>query len=288
MRNALVLLVVGVLSWSSAPFAHAADAAEATASTPPPMPPPAPSAYSVVSAANPDPCCAKCPRWHVAIGAWFFGLEGTVAAGGRSLDVDSDWTDSFEILDQIEFAFNGRVRLETKRWRFTAGVDGLTIADSASFRDGALAVDAELSLWIAYATVGYVVAGGRTDCTACAGTWCLDAFAGVRYWNVGVEMAGTIGAVGAVDREESWLDPIVGLHLDVTWPKWVIALEGDIGGFGLGSEFAWNVQGSVGYRFNCNFSVHLGWRVLDVDREDGDFVYDMTHSGPFFALGFSF
>ena len=37
------------------------------------MPPPAPSAYAVVNASNPDPCCAKCPRWHVTIGAWLYG-----------------------------------------------------------------------------------------------------------------------------------------------------------------------------------------------------------------------
>jgi hypothetical protein len=289
MRNALVLLVVGVLSWSSAPFAHAADGAEAAAATtPPPMPPPAPTAYSVVNASNPDPCCLRCPRWHVAIGAWVFGMEGTAEAQGRTVAVDSEWTDVADILENIEFSINARVRLETHRWRFTVTVDGVTLGDSATFREGALTVDGEVSQWIVAATVGYVIAGGKTDCSACAGTWCLDAFAGVRFWSIGLDVAGTIGAFAPIDRDETWVDPIVGLHFDVTWRKWAIALEGDVGGFGVGSEFAWNAMGSVAYRFNCNFSILAGWRVLDVDREDGDFVYDMTMSGPFIALGFSF
>src|SRR5688572_25032231 len=101
MRNALVLLVVGALSWWNAPSAHAADGTEVVVA---PAPPPAPSAYAVVNASNPDPCCAKCPRWHVTIGAWLYGLEGEAAARGRSVDVSSDWTDVLDVLDQIDFA----------------------------------------------------------------------------------------------------------------------------------------------------------------------------------------
>jgi hypothetical protein len=282
MRTALVVLAFGSLAWWNAPAAHAADAIAA------PAPPPAPRAYAVVNAAQADPCCARCPRWRVDLGAWFYGLDGTLAAGGRTLEADSDWTDSFEILDQVEFALNARVRLETQRWRFTAGVDGVTLEDAESFVEGVLEVDTELSFWTGYVTVGYVFAGGRTDCTPCAGTWCLDAFAGVKYWNVALEIAGTPGATVPVDDENDWIDPVVGLHLDVTWAKWQVVLEGDVGGFGVGSDFSWHVLASVGYRFNRLLSLCVGWRVLDVDREDGDFVYDMTHSGPFVALGISF
>jgi hypothetical protein len=283
MPSGLALIVVGALSWWSAPTAHAADGIAAA-----PAPPTAPSARSVVHAANPDPCCVECPRWHVFLYAWVYGLDGTVAAEGRTLESDSDWSDSFDAGADLVFALNARVRLETGRWRFTAGADGVTLKDSVTFVEGVLDVEADMRQWSGYASVGYVVAGGRTSCSVCAGTWCLDAFAGVRYWAVQIDRAPAAGPVPPVTGDDRWFDPIAGLHLDVTWTKWRIALEGDVGGFGVGSDFSWHALASVGYRFNCHFAVDLGWRVLDVDRRDGDFAYDMTQSGPFLALGFSF
>lgn len=291
MKHLPSLVVLAALAWGSASVAYAADGA---AAPPPPAQPAAPSAYAVVDATPGDPCCARCPRWTVSLGAWFYGADGTVAAGGHTVDVNSDWIDIFDNLDLIEFAFDGRVRLATNKWRFTVGLDGATLGDSVQFREGGATADVTLDLWTAYATVGYVFAGGRTDCSPCAGTWCLDAYAGVRYYSVGVDIAATPGAIGAlpgttaVSRTEDWIDPIVGLHLDVTWPKWYVVVEGDIGGFGVGSDFSWNLMGTVGYRFNCTFSVFLGWRVLDTDREDGDFVFDVTQSGPLAGFAITF
>ena len=271
--------------WTAAPRPTLPTTRAASAPAPPPA-----GAYAVACAApayvapSGDPCCLRCPQWTISLGAWFYGMDGTVGAGGRRLDVDSEWTDILDNLDLIEFSLNARVRLATNKWRFTVGVDGATLEDSAEFRQGGL-VDASLDLWTGYATVGYVIAGGRTDCSACAGTWCLDAYAGSRYWNVGVDVEATPGPVGAlggvaVDRTQDWFDPIVGLHLEVTWPKWYVILEGDVGGFGVGSDFTWNAMGAVGYRFNCNFSIFAGWRVLDTDYQDGDFIFDVTMSGP--------
>ena len=41
------------------------------------------------------------------------------------------------------------------------------------------------------------------------------------------------------------------------------------------------------YRFSRGFATTLGWKVLDVDREEGDFLFDVQLSGPFVALTFS-
>ena len=62
--------------------------------------------------------------------------------------------------------------------------------------------------------------------------------------------------------------------------------HGDIGGFGASSHLTFQVYGGLGYQANDWFSAELGYRVMDVDYEDGGFVYDMTVYGP--TAGFRF
>jgi len=253
-------------------------------------PPPPPCASSVCCPGpSADPCCVAGVRWHLSVGMWVWGLDGTVGDNGREVDVDSDWTDTLENLDKIEFAIDLRARAEWGRWRFSAGFDGATLEDSLSAQQGAFAVDAEVSLWTAYAQLGYVIAGGRMGCDACAPTWCLDAYAGARFYATSLELSGTPGpAPNAVDSSEEWIDPLVGLHLAIQNRKWTWVFEGDVGGFGVGSDFAWSALASVGYNFTRGFGIAAGWKVLDIDREDGGFIFDAQLSGPFVALTFTF
>jgi len=63
-----------------------------------------------------------------------------------------------------------------------------------------------------------------------------------------------------------------------------------IGGFGVGSEFTWNVLVGAGYKFSKRWTVLLQYRFLGVDYTDGTagtldyFRLDTTMSGP--LLGF--
>jgi hypothetical protein len=228
-------------------------------------------------------------RWHVTLGLWVWGIDGTLGNNGRSADVDASWTDTLEILDKLEFALDARVRAEWGKWRLNVGVDGATLEDSAEFRDGAFTIEGQVEMWTAYASLGYVVAGGRMGCDACAPTWCLDAYAGLRYWSTGIELAATPGpAPNAVDSSKSWVDPFVGLHLAIESQRWLFVAEADVGGFGVGSDFAWSAMAAVGYRFTRGFATTLGWKVLDTDYQDGAYIFDVQLSGPFLAFTFSF
>jgi len=72
----------------------------------------------------------------------------------------------------------------------------------------------------------------------------------------------------------------------------VDANSGDIGGFGIGSEFAWQWQAYAGYRFTKLFQVTAGYRRVSMDygkgESDNRFVYDMATFGPVVRMGFSF
>lgn len=238
-----------------------------------------------------DPCCAPCPKFSLTIGAWIWGIDGTVGDNGRSVDVDSDWTDTLDMLDKIEFSADVRARLKTGRWSFMLEVDGAKIADSAEFHDGLIAVDGEVSLWTLQGQVGYHLVGGNLSCSPCSPVGCLEAYVGGRAWWVDVEVdgVGTVAPGPRIDNSKSWVDPIVGLRGDLAFGgRWFAMLEADVGGFGVGSDFSWHVMAALGFKFNDHVAVELGWKHLDVDYEDGDYVFDVALSGPFLAFTFTF
>jgi hypothetical protein len=63
----------------------------------------------------------------------------------------------------------------------------------------------------------------------------------------------------------------------------------DVGGFGIGSDFAWQLVSRFNWRPADAVDLFFGYRVLDADFEDGDganrFLYDVQTSGP--LLGFA-
>jgi len=65
-----------------------------------------------------------------------------------------------------------------------------------------------------------------------------------------------------------------------------------LGGFGIGSEFTWQIQAEAGYQFSELFSLNLGYRYIGIDYETGSgtdyFAYDIDTFGPEIRLGFNF
>lgn len=58
----------------------------------------------------------------------------------------------------------------------------------------------------------------------------------------------------------------------------------DIGGFGIESDFTWQLTLTAGYALTDNTEFLVGYRHLDVDYKNGGFGYDVATSG--FGLGF--
>jgi len=236
-------------------------------------------------------CCSPCTKFSLTAGLWIWGISGTVGDNGRQIDIDTEWTDTLENLDLIEFAADVRARLTKGRWSFTMEIDGGELASSGSFLDGRVSVDGQVSMWALQAQVGYNLAGGRLGCGPCAPVGCLEAYAGLRAWWVDLEVdaVGTAAPGARINSSESWVDPIVGFRGDLRFGgKWFAVLEADIGGFGVGSDFSWHVMASVGYQISRHVAVETGWKHLDVDYENGAYIFDVALSGPFLAFTFTF
>lgn len=86
-----------------------------------------------------------------------------------------------------------------------------------------------------------------------------------------------------------WVDPIIGLRGQINVTRWLfVASQADVGGFGAGSQIAWNVQATLGVNFTRNVFGELGYRYYYVDYTNGGFVYDMNSAGIFSGIGVRF
>jgi hypothetical protein len=101
------------------------------------------------------------------------------------------------------------------------------------------------------------------------------------------QLTNSLPTVAAADK--NWLDPIIGIRAQ--WDlneRWFLAGKCDIGGFGVGSDFTWTAQGTVGYQFTEAVSAELGYRYMDTDYSDGAFVYDVAEHGLYTGLNIRF
>ena len=122
----------------------------------------------------------------------------------------------------------------------------------------------------------------------------IDLFAGARYWNVDTELElsdgqGMLAGMG-IRNEEDWVDPLIGINANIPLGQsqfyFQCAVAG--GGFGVGSDFFYDVMANIGYHWNKSISTTLGYRLIDVDYENGSFVYDLRQDGLLLGLAWSF
>lgn len=90
----------------------------------------------------------------------------------------------------------------------------------------------------------------------------------------------------------TWVDPVVIARATAEVnEKWLFTFRGDFGGFGIGSDFTWQAQGYVGYRFSKLFQTAIGYRIIGIDYDKGSsedrFRYDMNTFGPNIRFGFN-
>jgi hypothetical protein len=96
-----------------------------------------------------------------------------------------------------------------------------------------------------------------------------------------------------VSNTRDWVDPVVGIVLRTPGEhRWHAMLIADVGGFGVGSDFAWQAFPSVGFDLAKWVSIEVGYRFLSTDYETGDdqdrFAYDMLYQGPAVGVAFRF
>lgn len=210
---------------------------------------------------------------------WGSGMSGKTGIGPVTADVDVSFGD---ILDNLELGFMGAYR--ASRDRFSITVDGIYMGLGSHGRGpaGFVNADVDLDQSALEVDVGYEVLER------------LTVFGGLRYndISVNIDTSGPLGTRSA-DADKDWIDPVIGAHYLIPFADtWSLNLRGDIGGFGVGSDFAW--QGAVTLRWQASERIGVlgAYRYIDMDYEDDDgnldFKYDMSLSGPALGVVFTF
>ena len=90
-------------------------------------------------------------------------------------------------------------------------------------------------------------------------------------------------------RTDYWFDPYVGLRGRYNFNKvFYTALRGEIGGFGVGSDLMWEVEGVIGINLTRCIFTEVGYRALSVDYENDGLLFDTITHGPQITTGITF
>lgn len=222
-------------------------------------------------------------KWHFQFSPYFWlaSLHGTGGVGNRSVQVDESFGD---IWHSLQFALMGVVEANKGKFVLLVDTEYVSIKDDRATPGPFFSnVNAKFKTFIFDPEVGY-----RFYHDPDKGAF-IDVVGGIRVWHVSTELAFGAGILPAVtvDGSRNWVDAIVGLRGKAALSEKVfVSGKFDLGGGG--SKFTWQVFGGLGYNIKPNIALIGGYRVLDVNYDKNNFIYDMNQRGPIMGLGFRF
>jgi len=202
-------------------------------------------------------------------------MDGTVAVRGRDHEVN---VSPGNIFSNLQFGMMGYFEARKAKWG--AGVDAVYMALGTDVDQPSANIDFNQG---AYTFMGLRQLSSKVDLVF-----------GMR-WNVlqgKLEFKGPI-LTGTFEETKQWVEPIVGLKLKqrLRGPL-SFTFEGDIGGFGAGSDFAWQLWPMVGIDVSKRATLGLGYRVLSEDYQTGSdnqlFKYDVITQAMVFGAAIKF
>ena len=256
---------------------------------------------------------------------WLAYLKGDITVRGRTANIDVNPIELFQHLTtdgghipawmSYMEARRGPLSFYNDIFYANLGLSGSQVRIRPDRPDIGVSLGLDFEQLVIETGAAYEIArwssgGGAKDWDVPERETSLDIVAGARYWRQvadlklaltaeldlpGVVVVGNraFARSGSID----WVDPLVGLRLRHQFmPGHEVAVRGDIGGFGAGSQFSWQVVGAYSWDFavrdGITYSGMLGYRALDVDYEQGSgrrkYTYDVLQHGPLLGLTFGF
>jgi hypothetical protein len=221
--------------------------------------------------------------WRVTVAPYLMGasMSGTTAVLGQELTIDASASDIFS---NLQFGAMGLVVARKGNWG--AGGDAIWMslgANGTAAGPAGVTGSADMSQG-AFAFYGLRRLGAS-----------VDLFFGGRfnYLSANLRVNAPL-QVRSADASKTWFDPIVGVQLRTpqAGKRWHAQVYTEIGGFGVGSTFTWQIFPTIGVNISEHASLELGYRWLDIDYETGEnttlFRYDVLTQGPIIGFAFRF
>jgi opacity protein-like surface antigen len=253
---------------------------------------------------------------------WAMGTNGSITVRDQTVGADTTLIDAITNSAAFPIAFMGRVDINNGRWSAYGDLAFVQLRFQDSLLNlrsptadvlFALSGNGHLrqTLGIGEAGVGYEIARLKQTTSSPESFTAFDAYAGTRYGYLGANLNVTaLGVVGSQLLNEQgiavlqrnvtgkiwWLDPVIGLRMRYSSGDGDhFEMRGDIGGFGVGSNFSWQTYGGWSHDFEyrgVKFAGLVGYRALSIyvskyinGRKNG---FDEILHGPVTGVSFSF
>jgi hypothetical protein len=222
-----------------------------------------------------------------SIAIWTPSIDGTVGAHGLTTDVSKSFID---ILDDSDSIIGIMGTFQAGKGRWSGFVNGMytKIGVDKSTPFGTADLTTEMSI-LGFG-VSYEIGRWPMECTSrdevVARDLTLDLYVGGRYTSVEIEF--DFPVLLTLEEDQEWVDPIIGAATSIPLsPHWSVYLNGNVGGFGVASDFAWAATGLISWDFHLGdlpSSLQLGYIAVGDDYSNGSgadqFVWDTILHGP--------
>ena len=213
-------------------------------------------------------------KWETTLYMLGASMDGLTGVPPLLVDVDIGFDD---ILENLEFGAMGRVRAIRDPWSINLDVIYMGLGVSGGPPDFAVPFDVDVDQTAVELTAGFKY----NDY--------FESIVGVRYMDVSLDIR-TFGPLGVeASGSKDWFDPFIGANFRAPLgEKWSFRGRADIGGLGVGSDLAWQLEALFDWRFSERASAQVGYRAIDIDYDDDGFIYDVLIQGPQAGVTFRF
>jgi hypothetical protein len=232
---------------------------------------------------------------------WATALDGELGVGSVEADVEVPFSDLLSQLNgalMLDFLVHkGRVGFFTRTFYASLESEQIqTLLEGTILqRDVKLKTDLKafyMSFGVGYRLGPYALGSQEDGHTPAV---IVEPYVGGRLTQLDTKLE-LVDRDRRFEEDIAWADPLFGVF--TVWnlyPRWNVTLAGNVGGFGVGSDLAWEATALGGYRFHFSKrilgNVVFGYRALHEDFESGGevgFKYDVTLHGPYVGVSIDF
>jgi len=214
-------------------------------------------------------------------------LSGDATVADVTVPVDLSASDVF---DALEMGAMGAYRADNGTWSILVDATFMGLGGTAESKRDIVKGDVDMDQFTLMGTLGRYF------------TRHLEGLLTLTYIDLSNDLKVTLrnpvtGAqqTRSASADASWVDPMLGLRYSVPFAdQWRVSVRGDVGGFGIGSDFSWQGLATVHWQGSDTFGAVLGYRVIGFDYEDGHKGsrhyqrYDLVQQGPLVGVTIAF
>jgi len=211
---------------------------------------------------------------------WLPGMSGTVGVFGSSVQVDLTPIDIVsnlgDFLDALDGLYMGAGEVRYGDFGLAYDIFYIDVSSTAEIDRTLLKGAADIAFSQVMATILGSYRAVEDE------NMYVDLLGGIRINDVSVDVDvdTTLGGFELSDGS-TWVDPMFGakgrMQLNENWYASGTAL---VGGFGVSSDFVWDVSAILGYQWNDWLDLYAGFRGAGTDYKSGSLIWDVTQYGP--------